>query len=261
MPGRDPEIQRIFEITDDAFHGLLGFHLFTDAAVSSAPDTTIRIALPRDQIWITPDWNRFYDREELLFLMRRWFSPIFFRNLLVALVSYFDATTEDMLTYLLEKKIDCGFLESNMNYYKQRLAWVFEKVKDSIFKETLSRSDIAKICLNADHCRRLRNIIAHNQGCINNRYENDFIRVDTIFGDSSLTPQYDPAIDQFRVNRNSRVPVIISYDAYYTALRNHIRLLHFLHNEIQFQYFGHPTGYSYKEEGKRIEWQRVFFGT
>jgi hypothetical protein len=260
MPDRNPEIQRIFEIADDALQGLVGFHLFVDAAIESAPDTSVRIALPKEEMFITPDWNRFYNREDLLQFMRRWFSPIFYRNLFVGMVSYFDAASKDIFKCLLDKYDEHDIGCSNKDSYKKRLESVFKIVRNSQFGYPQTLIQIPKFCLDVDHARRLRNIIAHNNGRIDDRYENDCIDVGKIFETSDLSPHFDKAIDSFRANPSQAIPIIIKYERYYESVRNHIRLLHLFHNEVQLQYYDYPDGYSYQKEGKSLEWHRVFFG-
>jgi hypothetical protein len=259
MANRNPEIQKIFEITDDALQGLIGFHLFVDAAVSSSPDELIRNILPTDRILITPDWVRFYDREELLLFMRRYFTPIFFRNLFVSLVGYFDAATEDFLEYLRIREISCDHNHKERGY-QRRLEWVFRRVKDSKFGTQEMINEIPNLCLNADHSRRLRNIIVHNQGCINKQYKDVYSDVGQILGRDELKPIFDLAIENYNEDKLERIPVIVTYNQYCLSLIQHIRLLHFLHNEIQFQYFDCCDGYEYRKEHKKIEWHRVFFG-
>jgi hypothetical protein len=119
---------------------------------------------------------------------------------------------------------------------------------------------IPALCLDADHARRLRNIIVHNQGCINDKYANNFSKINEIFDNQDFQPIYNQAIEDYRKNQAARIPVIITHNDYCQSLIHHLRLLHFLHNEIQLQYFNCTEGYDYRKLGKPIVWHRVFFG-
>jgi hypothetical protein len=260
MSERDLPIQRIFEITDDALQGLLGFHIYVSGAVDSAPEELIRAKCPEGQIEITPDWVRHYDREELLQFMKKSFTPIFYRNLFVAMVGYFDAATDDFIDYLLQIGINCDIRKSDLWSYKNRLEWVFRRVKGCSFEYPNFEIYVHDLCLDADHARRIRNIIVHNRGIINKKYLTDCSPVCDILSNPELEPSFCSFIDTYRKDPTASIPIIINASEFSKSLIFHIRLLHFLHNEIQKQYFGCAEGYNYKEAKKKIEWHRVFSG-
>jgi hypothetical protein len=260
MPGRNSEIKKIFEITDDALQGLIGFHIYVSAAVDSAREDDIRKHFPDGHMIITLDWMREYDKEELIQFMKKSFIPIFYRNMLVATVGHIDAAIEDFLEYLLKNGIDCDFKESNRRSYKSRLEWAFSKVKNCKFHYPEMSENVHDLCLVVDQARIIRNIIVHNRGLIDRDYKDEFIKTYEIFGDSEFKPLFDRSIEIFTKDYATPIPITVNAGYFFGSITRHIRLLHFLHNEIQRQYFDCLEEYNYKDENKKIEWHRVYLG-
>jgi hypothetical protein len=260
MPEKNPEIKKIFEITDDALQGLIGFHIYVSAAVESAKEDDIRKHFPDDHMIITLDWMREYDKEELLQFMKKSFNPIFYRHMLVATVSHFDAAIEDFLDYLHKNGIDCDYKESNRGGYRSRLKWVFSRVKNCKFHYPDMSENVYDLCVVVEQARIVRNIIVHNRGLIDRNYRDEFIKIYEIFGDLELKPIFDHANEIFTEDYVTPKPIIVNAGDFFGSITRHIRLLHFLHNEIQRQYFDCPEEYNYREEKKKIEWHRVYLG-
>jgi hypothetical protein len=251
---RDPEIQKIFEITDDSLQGLLGYFYYVINAIGWAPVFGIFNTLPKDQIPLTHEWDRNYDRQELILEMNKSFVAYQTRTTIVAMVNVFEVATKKFLKRLNDTSHPQQNIRDSGKFYKQRLDWVFKKVERSSFGNVNMQTRIPQLCLDVDHARRLRNISVHNNGLFDDRYESDAIQV----GDSpGLT---HPDFQKYSANRSIPVTPILQPSDYIQMSKSHIELLHFLHHEIQSQDFGETTPYNYREQLKRIEWHRLLFG-
>jgi len=67
---RDPEIEGIFTIADDAMQGLWALHMYLKASTEIADGQNIVPHLPENVFQMTHHWQRFYDRNELVEAIR-----------------------------------------------------------------------------------------------------------------------------------------------------------------------------------------------
>ena len=248
---RNAEIQKIFEIADDSLQGLFGYHLYTIAAVGSAPEDGIRSSLPEKSIPLTHGWDRNYSREEFITAMKQLFIPYHTRVAIVAMANIFEVATGDFLECLIRLNKSQA-VQGNPKHYKSRLSWVFSKVQ-SYNQDKGMRERIPQVCLNVDHARRIRNISVHNNGLFDEEYETDAILVS---GKAELHENYQ----KFKKDIKKPVPLILNPYQYLTLSKSHIELLHIFHHEIQRQDFNERGSYHYGTEDKNIEWHRVLFG-
>jgi len=250
---RNPEVLKIFEVTDDSLQALLGYYLYTNAAIKWASDVGFRISLPPEAIPVTFEWVRYYNQEEMINSMRQLFTPYQTRICLVAMVNIFEVATSDFIEFL-EKSGHAQQIQGNVYYYKTRLNWVFNKVAGSIYGSQNMQTRLPQLCLEVDHARRLRNISVHNNGLFEDRYETDALAV------VGHTPLIHPDYNEFKKDPTKPIPLFLRNDDYLRLSMSHIELLHFLHHEIQRQDFGETTPYNYREEKKRLEWHRILLG-
>ncbi|MDP3025675.1 MAG: hypothetical protein Q8O10_09105 [candidate division Zixibacteria bacterium] len=250
---RNPEILKIFEVADDSLQGLLGYYLYTNIAARWAPDEGFRITLPPERIPLTFEWDRFYNRDEMIWSMRQLFTPYHTRISLVAIVNIFEVATADFIKSL-ENSGHNQRIQGNIYHYKNRLNWVFDKVAGSTYGNQSMQARLPQLCLEVDHARRLRNISVHNNGLFDNKYETDSLPL------TGYTSLIHPGYTEYKKDPSKPVTLILTPEDYLRFSRYHIELLHFLHHEIQRQDFGETTEYNYLQEKKRIEWHRVLLG-
>lgn len=98
-----------------------------------------------------------------------------------------------------------------------------------------------------DNARRLRNEIIHSRGYYTKFYEDDAIN------ENGIVLHFLPNYCRFK-------EIYLTTDNVVDFSRSHVEILHVLHNGIQKNYFDAPT-YGYLPEGKRIEWDRIFWRT
>jgi len=252
MP-RNLDIQRVFEISDDSLQGLLGYYLYVVNSARCSTGDCIRHNLPKKVIPITHAWDRHYSPQELVDTMEKLLLPYQTRTSLVAMVNIFEVATGSFANCLQ----DTGHrpnIPGDPRHYKNRLKWVSEKVATSTIPDPRIQARITDLCLDVDHGRRLRNISVHNNGLFDDRYGNDCIKV------AVQKPLIHPDYQHYLKDRSKPVPMILHPSDYVKLSKSHIELLHVLHYEIQHQDFGDTTGYSYRDEKKPIEWQRVLLG-
>lgn len=249
---RDPDIQRVFEVADDSMQGVLRYHLYTIAAQKSADSEKITTYLPDDRIPITFDWDRFYNRKELVALFTSpFFELVQTRISLIATTNVFDAALNRFIEYLSEK----GFRQKPRRSYKQRIEWAYHESLSSDVgnKNTLGR--LPETFGIVDNARRLRNLIVHNHGLFDQKYGTDVI-------DSyGIKIDFHPAYDESLVLSKNAIPVMITTDQLIRFIRAHIEVLHVLHNSIQKRFFGVTEGYSYQLERKPIDWRSILLGS
>jgi hypothetical protein len=75
---RGAEIQRIFEVADDAMQGVVGYWLYSRACYESSNAEEISERLP-ETLPITPDWVRYYDKADLVREIGGLFCPYLVR--------------------------------------------------------------------------------------------------------------------------------------------------------------------------------------
>jgi hypothetical protein len=248
---RDPDIQKVFEVADDSLQGVLGYHLYTIAAQKSADAKKIGTYLPDDRIPITFDWDRFYNKQELVDLFTSpFFELVQARISLIATTNVFDAALNRFVEHLSEK----GFRQKPRQSYKQRIEWAYqESLKSDIGnKNTLDR--LPGTFGIVDNARRLRNLIVHNHGLFDEKYKTDAI------DSHGIQIDLHPGYDESKKPSKKAIPVLITTDYLIRFIRAHIEVLHVLHNGIQKRFFGVAEGYSYELERKPIEWRSILLG-
>jgi len=248
---RDPDIQKVFEVADDSFQGVLGFHLYTIAAQKSADIEKIATHLPEDRIPITFDWDRHYVRQELIdFFTSPFFELVQTRISLIATTNVFEAALSRFIQYLNEK----GFHQKLHRSYKQRIEWAYqESLKSDVGKkDTLDRLPMTFGIV--DNARRLRNLIVHSQGLFDLKYETDAI------ASHGIEIDLHPGYKEFKKNPQKPIPLMITTDYLVRFIKAHIEVLHVLHNGIQKRFFDVTEGYSYELEVKPIDWRSILLG-
>lgn len=251
MP-KNIDIQRIFEIADDSLQGLLGYYMYVTSAGGCAEKNCILSKLPKDRIPITHAWDRFYIPNELVTVMEKVFVHYQTRVCLVAMVNIFEVATRSFID-CLQHAGHSQTIPANPKHYKNRLEWVFEKVATSTIPDRTIQARITYLCLDVDHARRLRNISVHNNGLFDDEYAKG-VEVD------GQKPLIHPNYVHYIKDKSKPVPMILHPTDYVQLSKSHIELLHVLHYEIQRQDFGDNTGYSYRDENKAIQWQRLLLG-
>lgn len=260
--GRDPEILDQFEFADYLMQDVLGYYLYVNASVQSAPSEDKISGLPEKAMPLTHSWNIYYSPEALVKKMDKNFYFHHTRSSLLSLVSIFEVTLRSFVKRLEdEEKID-KFGEKNKKY-RTLLKWVVDFVisnKESLYggpgnedvKKMIQR--VPDLCCIIDEARRLRNLFMHHRGLFHKSYEEQAIPIN---GKIKLHPQYL----KFRENPKQKVPVLLKPEEFIQCSRSHIELLHELHDLIQRKYFGLTGGgYYYKQEWERLEQKRAEWG-
>jgi hypothetical protein len=138
--------------------------------------------------------------------------------------------------------------------YKSRLDWAFERLTTTSYGTTGMISRLDENRRKVDHGRRLRNCVLHNNGLFNTRYETDAI---PIKGRVELHPDFA----KFKADPAVRVPIVLTRLEFDDLYKAHVELLHQLHDVLQREDFGYTgKGYSYADEGKMIQWERILTG-
>jgi len=248
MP-RDQEIQRTFEVADDAMQGVVGYWLYGNACRQAVDDIGVQSFLPA-RFPMTHRWYRNYDPSDLTRAMNDLYEPYHSRVALISIIGVFEAAIKGFMERLEEagkrkKPIPKG--------YRAKLKWAFEVALRSTHgsQEVLDR--IPGQCLGIDHARRIRNLWVHNNGLFNDQYEKDGIPV------AGRDPIIDPSYELSQQGRE-RVPVVLKPAGFLNMSKSHIGVLHHIHNVIQRIHYGHSKPYDYREVGKGIEWHRLLIG-
>jgi len=256
---RDPDILRVFEITDDSLQGVLGYHLYVTAMQQVTDVEKIKENLPVKQIPITFSWDRFYQKQDLVDAFK---LPVFeiyqSRITLIAIVNVFDVALAGFIRYLNAKGHHQSLKNEKlkkMANLKHRIEWAYEQsIKCDIGdKEAIRRLPITFGIV--DNARRLRNLIVHNHGLFDENYESDALRSEGIV----IEMHEDYSV--FKEKPLRPTPLIIASGDIIRFLRAHVEVLHILHNGIQKEYFDFPEPYNYLKENKPIEWERALWGT
>jgi hypothetical protein len=264
MQNRDHEIQSVFEIADDSLQGILGHYYYTLAMKQAADQGNLLNLLPDKAIPHTFSWVRYYDKQELTREMQKSFCAYQSRVSLVLMTNVFEAVLGDLLFHLIEKGYpqelihaqnrDKKKLGKENESYKRLLRWAYqESMKCDIGDESaLARlpSTFGKI----DNARRLRNLIVHNKGLFKERYNTDRII------ENNIQVEMHPDYRIFCGNSQEKVPVILKPEDVEDFSRAHVEALHIIHNGIQKNYFGIAMPYDYRDERKKIEWNRIILG-
>jgi hypothetical protein len=177
---RNPTVEAIFTTADDAMQGLWGLHMYVNAAVVKCDRPVMLTMLPEQRFPVTHEWQRKYDREELVSEMDSVFEFVHCRNSVVALVAIFEAAVSRFNSTLST----LGHAPAR-DKYKQLLLWICELLETT--KVGCSAAMLARLretCGDLDHARRIRNCITHN-----NRSYEQFYFDDTI-NNGWVTPQH-----------------------------------------------------------------------
>lgn len=264
---RNQEIQRIFEIADDSLQGVLGYHFYVMALYRYADFNKIETYLPStskvagvDAFPHTFSWDRYYHRKELIFT----FLPPFFefyqsRVSLTAIVSVFDDALDKFVVNLKElgypPRLDGKEFDPKKNKwgYKKRIEWAFSESRECAIGDLQAIKRLPKTFGIIDEARRLRNVIMHNHGIFDKRYEDEAIKLE------GIERVEHPGYTRFK-DSGKGVAVILNYADIVNFSRAHIEVLHILHNQIQKECFNHSEPYDYGKENKIIRWSSVFWG-
>lgn len=246
MP-RDKVIKKAFEIADDGMQGVIGYFYYGIACNKVSPNDQLIETLPKDAIQITHDWVRYYEPAHLVQAMNNYFEPYHSRICLISIIGIF----EGALTSFIDRLIQTGKItKPSKSNYKERLKWTFGLAVQ------LKKADpkrIADLCRDVDHARRIRNIWMHNNGLLDDGYE-DCISI------AGASPIIDPIFAEYKKDNRKKIPVILGPNAFLRMALSHIELLHKVHYFLQKTHFNQKRGYSYISVKKSIEWHRLLIG-
>jgi len=253
---RAPEIQKDFEVADDSLQTILGYHLYTIAVQKSSDKAKIAEYFPDVGIRITFAWNRYYDRQELIdFFSSALFELIQARVSLIYVTSVFEDVLNRFVEHLNEKQFrqKCGLNPK----YKDLILWAYRESKRCplcVIGNEKTLEGLPTTFGIIDNARRLRNLIVHNHGLFNTKYEDGAIRSD------GIKIELHNLYSEFKRSPQQAIPAIIRTEDLCPIIWAHTEALHVLHNSIQEEFFGVTEGYSYKAEKKRIELKRILLG-
>jgi hypothetical protein len=243
---RDSEIEAIFTTADDAMQGLWALHMYLKAATNATDEQSIVPRLPEKNFQLTHEWLRLYDPKELVRAIRdTGIDFLLSRASLVSLVAISEAALDGMNARLA----NLGHSRKGGN--KRLLQWAFGLMRGSTSGSENMLKRLPETCGDLDNARRLRNCIVHNNGKYSSWYLEDAIN------DGWVVVQRESDISCAAAGRRAIQLTTARYEHF---SRSHTEFLHILHNTIQSKFFGHHYGYSYADEGKRIEWHRVLTG-
>jgi len=246
MP-RDKIIKRTFEIADDGMQGVIGYFFYGLACKKVAPDDQLVVTLPKEAIPITHDWVRFYKPTLLIQEMNELFEPYHSRICLISIISMF----EGALSSFIDRLVLAGKItKPKKSNYKARLEWAFGLALQS---RHINPKRIPDLCLDVDHARRIRNLWMHNNGLLDDGYD-DCIPI------PNHSPIINPLFVEYKKDKRKKIPVILAPTAFLKIGLSHIELLHQVHHFIQKTYFNQRRSYSYISTKKRIEWRRLLIG-
>ena len=253
MSNRDKDIQHIFEIADDSLQGILGYHLYVVAMQSASNTEKIAQYLPDKTFPMTFDWVRNYRKEDLIHAFEPPCLEFYQSKIsLISIVTVFDVMFNNFIKKLIEKGHSQKLRDTKL---KKCVEWAYDQLSpchwkgnDNMIKRLPETFGII------DNARRLRNLIIHNQGLFEAKYEQDVLK----FRD--IVPDMHPDYPLYKTNPQEPTPVIINTAYFLRFSMAHLEALHLLHNEIQKKYFGYDLGYDYRVENKAIEWNRALWG-
>lgn len=264
---RNREIQEIFETADDSLHGVMGHHFYVMALYQSIdnpekignnlPKVSGETGLDTSPVAIFPmtfSWIRYYFKHELINTYMPPFFELYLSRLsLTTIVSVFDDALHKFVVKLehLGNHLVLENEKFHEPHYRQRIRWAFSESKQATIGDMEAIKRLSKTFGIIDEARRLRNLIVHNHGIFNKRYEEE---VNKAFEgiEKIMHPDY----------RDSGKPtaVILNHQDILNISMAHIEVLHILHNQLQMRYFKHNDPYSYDRERKIIKWNSAFWG-
>jgi len=248
---RDAGILAAFEKADDAIQGIFGYFVYTRAGMESAPKEALLQKLPADRMPMTFHWDRYYEPTNLVSAMESLFLNYHRRICLIAIVSNFEAAVSEFWNRLTE--VGKRQAKGVKDFYKSRLAWVFDRVRISTYGGPEMVVRIPQNCRHIDHARRLRNTFLHYNGLINKKYVDDYIPVksrwDTV-----------PDSNDWKEDPTKKIPILLTPEEFLAFYKAHLEILHQLHDVIQREDFGETSNYNYAREGKVAEWHRMLTG-
>ena len=252
MSTRDRDIQSVFEVADDSLQGILGHYLYVVAMQTAINSEKLMENLPNERIPMTFSWDRFYQKQDLV----QTFKPPVFefyqtRISLISIVTVFDVMFNDFVKHLREKGHSQNLKNTKL---KNCIKWAYEQLSPCDIGDTEAIKRLPVTFGMIDNARRLRNLIIHNQGIFNERYEQDVLKFNDI--EVNMHPDYS----LFKTNPKNLTTVILERAYFLNFSKAHLEVLHLLHNKIQKKYFGYDTAYDYSRENKPIEWNKALWG-
>ena len=250
---RDKDIQHVFEVADDSLQGILGYHLYVVAMQSASNFEKISEYLPEGGFPMTFSWGRYYQKRDLV---QAFDPPVlqFYQSRisLTSLVTAFEVALTGFIDNLSKKGYALQLKNQKLFAY---IKWAYEQLSccDIGDPEAIKRLPVTLGII--DNARRLRNLIIHNQGLFNERYETDVLKIRDIKVDMH------PGYTLFKVNKQNSIPVLLDTKYFLRFSKAHIEVLHLLHNQIQKRYFGYDRAYDYRAENKPIEWNKALWGS
>jgi hypothetical protein len=249
---RDKDLQRVFEIADDSLQGVLGHYLYVLAVQSACDFEKVPAFLPSKVFPMTFSWDRMYNKQDLIEAFKQPVFEIYQGRLsLLSIVTIFDVALNGFIETLNAR----GFSQKLANHkLRQCIIWAYDQLVPCDIGDTKAVKRIPKTFGIIDNARRLRNLIVHNQGLFNERYEKQVITERPFIVD--MHPHYS----FFKANPQKPTPVLLDKNSFMYFSRAHLELLHLLHNRLQKKYFGYQIAYDYLTERKRIEWTKALWG-
>jgi len=264
MSNRDHDIQSVFEVADDSLQGILGHYYYTLAMNHDVNEENLWNLLPDKAIPHTFSWIRYYDKQELTKEMQKSFLAYQSRVSLVLMTNVFEAGLGDFLFHLTakghpqkltyEKIAGKKQLKKEDESYKRLLRWAYQESMKCDIGDAPALARLPSTFGKIDNARRLRNLIVHNKGLFKERYSTDAIT------ENNIQVEMHPDYWVFSNNLQQKVPVMLGPEEVENFSRAHIEALHILHNGIQKNYFRYGTSYDYRDERKKIEWNRIILG-
>lgn len=252
---RDPEILHAFELSDDAITAVLGYSYYAMAALAVAQDKKAEVSrlIPESSIQITHEWARYYNPHQLTQVMSEMSELVNARLCIVLVVGIFEAGLTKMVDRIVALGRDSASKKA-LKTYKSKLCWGINKVLASTYGSPEMQQRRPQLCLDLDHARRIRNLMVHNNGLFNSRFEEDAIKI------PGHSPLFHPSLTKFRTDQTQAVPLLLTWNDFNLLTLSHIEFLHHLHDCIQRGYFGCTDSYSYIREKKPIDWVRLLRG-
>ncbi len=245
---RDREILAVFESTDDALQGLIGYHFFVKETAQKLGVSHLLSDRRLISLQITHEWLRTFE-------VRQFFQHIadsaelqHCRTMLLAIIQQFEVALRRMKRRLWRlDKLGSRSPAYKEPDYKPLLRWAFQIVRNTSVGSLTMRRRLPDVCGDVDDARRLRNLSMHENNYFTQKYVDDAIRM------KGVSPQFVPSyVDGKKIFLTN--PDIEKF------LYSHIEFLHMLHNTLQRSFFGCREDYNYSKEGKQPELFRLISG-
>jgi hypothetical protein len=244
---RDGLTEAIFTTADDQIQGLWAWHRYAEQAINMAAPDEVAKGFPPNAYPMTHEWVRSYDPQEMAKAVVQFHPFILVRQSLIGLVTICEAA----LFRLNERLASLGNSEQVSKTFKL-LEWAFKMVRNPPWASKQATARLPQTCGDIDNARRLRNCIAHRNGC----YDEEMY-LQQVIKDGWVVPQYERDWDR-KVRAGE--PIFLDTARFEYFYRSNLEFLHILHDTIQYKIFGHKDGYNYAHEGKQTEWHRILSG-